>query len=219
MRIQRLVEGVHHFQKEVFRPGEAFFRNLAREQRPEVLFITCCDARVNPNLLTQTGPGELFLVRNVGNIVPAHAAVQGAEAAAIEFAVEELQVKDIVICGHTYCGAMRALMADEQPPRLPALATWLQHAEATREIMRNKYTHLQDDALWRATIKENVLVQLEHLRGHPVVANALRDGRVSLHGWVYHLEDGGVTAYDPADGQFHAMVQATENENVPVAGP
>lgn len=219
MRIQQLVEGVHHFQKEVFRPEEAFFRNLAHGQKPEVLFITCADSRVNPNLLTQTAPGELFLLRNVGNIVPSFAVTLGAEAAAIEFAVQQLQVKDIIICGHTYCGAMQALLADRQPRPMPALTAWLQHAQSTRAIMDSQYQHLQGDALWRATIKENVLVQLEHLRGHPAVAQALGEGRLLLHGWVYHLEDGGVTSFDPETAQFRAVGQTAGKAELPVAGP
>lgn len=219
MRIQRLVEGVHHFQKEVFRHEEAFFRNLARGQTPEVLFITCADSRVNPNLLTQTAPGELFLLRNLGNIVPAYTAVLGAEAAAIEFAVRELQVKDIIICGHTYCGAMQALLAEQPKPSMPALDAWLQHAQATRAIMRGNYQHLSGEALWRATIKENVLVQLERLRGHPAVADALATGRLLLHGWVYHLEDGAVTAYDPETGQFREVGQTSGTPEAPIAGP
>jgi carbonic anhydrase len=219
MRIQRLVAGVHHFQKEVFRPEEAFFRNLARGQTPETLFITCADSRVNPNLLTQTAPGELFLLRNLGNVVPAYHAVLGAEAAAIEFAVRELQVKDIIICGHTYCGAMQALMAEPTHQEQPALQAWLQHAQATRAIMHGNYQHLQGDPLWRATIKENVLVQLEHLRSHPAVAEALEEGRVLLHGWVYHLEDGAVTAYDPVSGQFREVGQTSGTAEEPVAGP
>lgn len=219
MRIQRLVEGVHHFQKEVFRPEEAFFRNLAHGQKPEVLFITCADSRVNPNLLTQTAPGELFLLRNLGNVVPAYAMALGAEAAAIEFAVQELQVKDIIICGHTYCGAMQALLADRSQRQMPALDAWLRHAEPTRAIMRGNYQHLAGDALWRATIKENVLVQLEQLRGHPAVADALATGRLLLHGWVYHLEDGAVTAYDPESGQFREVGQTSGTPEQPVAGP
>ena len=219
MRIQRLVAGVHHFQKEVFRPEEAFFRNLAHGQTPETLFITCADSRVNPNLLTQTAPGELFLLRNVGNVVPAYTAVLGAEAAAIEFAVRELQVKDIIICGHTYCGAMQALLNDQPKPTLPALNAWLDHAEATRAIMRGNYQHLSGDALWRATIKENVLVQLEHLRHHPAVAEGLESGRLLLHGWVYHLEDGAVTSYDPESGQFREVGQTSGTPEEPIAGP
>ncbi len=204
MRIQRLVEGIHQFQKEIFEPGAEFFRGLAHGQRPEALFITCADSRVNPNLVTQTAPGELFLVRNVGNLVPAWG-IASAEAAAIEFAVEELGVADIIVCGHTHCGAMKALLAPEAEDGLPALRAWLRHADPTLAIMQRSYGHLQGEDLWRATIKENVLVQLEQLKGHPVVEAGLRAGRLHLHGWVYHLENGGVTAFDPGSGQFQPI--------------
>lgn len=220
MRIQRLVEGVHQFQKEIFEPEARFFQNLAHGQRPEVLFITCADSRVNPNLVTQTAPGELFLVRNVGNLVPVYASMVGAEAAAIEFAVQELQVKDIIICGHTFCGAMQALVGDGPQQPMPAVEAWLRHAEPTRDIMRKNYSHLSGEELWRATIKENVLVQLEQLRTHPVVDAALREGRVHLHGWVYHLEDGGVAAYDPETAQFKPFGESTGvAAGTPLLGP
>jgi carbonic anhydrase len=222
MRIQRLVEGVHQFQQGIFQRDAAFFRNLADGQRPEVLFITCADSRVAPNLVTQTSPGELFIVRNVGNLVPAHGAFAGGEAAAIEFAVEELGVKDIIVCGHSYCGAMRALIAPGERAR-PALDRWLAHAEPTRAIMEKNYAHLSGDELWRATIKENVLVQLEQLRTHPAVDAGLAAGRVHLHGWVYHLEDGGVAAYGPESGQFRPLHEPTERRSdddaPPVLGP
>lgn len=218
MRIQGLVRGVHHFQREIFEPEADFFRRLVHEQRPEVLFITCADSRLNPNLITQTSPGELFIVRNVGNLVPAWGVASG-EAAAVEFAVQELGVTDIVVCGHTGCGAMKALLEPPPPGSLPALEGWMGHAAATREIIDRSYGHLHGDDLWRATIKENVLVQLERLRGHPVVERGLRSGRLHLHGWVYHLENGGVTSYDPATGQFQAFGAEPGGDRDLPAGP
>lgn len=222
MRIQRLVEGVHQFQQDIFERDAAFFRNLAHGQRPEVLFITCADSRVAPNLVTQTAPGELFIVRNVGNLVPAYGALASGEAAAIEFAVEELGVKDIIVCGHTYCGAMRALLEPGAHPR-PAVDRWLAHAEPTRAIIAESYAHLAGDELWRATIKENVLVQLEQLRTHPAVEAGIAAGRVHLHAWVYHLEDGAVAAYSPESGQFAPLHEPTqersEPDEPPVLGP
>jgi carbonic anhydrase len=220
MRIQRLAEGVHQFQKEIFKLEESFFQNLAHGQSPEVLFITCADSRVNPNLVTQTAPGELFLVRNVGNLVPVYTSVIGAEAAAIEFAVQQLRVKDIIVCGHTFCGAMQALLGEgPKAAPLPAMEAWLRHADPTRDIIRRNYAHLSGEELWRATIKENVLVQLEQLRTHPAVDAALREGRLHLHGWVYHLEDGGVAAYDPETAQFRAFGETVAAPGEPLLGP
>lgn len=219
MRIQRLVDGIHHFQKEVFEDEREFFRNLAHEQRPEALFITCADSRINPNLVTQTAPGELFVVRNVGNLVPVYTTTSCAEAAAIEFAIQSLGIKDIIICGHTHCGAMQALVEDAMSEGLPALRHWLSHADATRRIIRQNYSHLEGDPLLRATIKENVLVQLEHLRSHPVVDEGLRAGRLHLHGWVYHLESGEVTSFDPGLGQFKPIGLSGLEAGEPLLGP
>lgn len=219
MRIQRLVDGIHHFQSEVFENEQAFFRNLAHEQRPEALFITCADSRINPNLVTQTAPGELFVVRNVGNLIPVYHTVSNAEAAAIEFAVVSLGIKDIIICGHTHCGAMQALLEPSMTEGLPALNGWLDHAEKTRRIIELNYGHLDSEAKLRATIKENVLVQLEQLRTHPAVDEGLKAGRLHLHGWVYHLESGEVTSYDPEVGQFKPIGLSGMGAEEPLLGP
>jgi carbonic anhydrase len=202
--MQRLIEGLHQFQHDVFRPQREFFESLAKGQRPETLFITCSDSRINPNLLTQTGPGELFILRNAGNIVPPYGAVQGGEEATIEYAVAVLGVRDIVVCGHSHCGAMNALIQDKEPS-LPAVARWLRHAEATRQIMAQSYGHLTDGPRLTAAVEENVLVQLENLRTHPVVAAGLNRKALHLHGWVYKLETGEVFAYEPGRGQFIAL--------------
>ncbi len=219
MRIQRLVDGIHHFQNEIFEDEREFFRNLAHEQRPEALFITCADSRINPNLVTQTAPGELFVMRNVGNLIPVYEVQGSAEAAAVEFAVVSLGIKDIIVCGHTHCGAMQALMEPASTEGLPALRHWLGHAEKTRRIIDQNYRHLDDEALLRATIKENVLVQLEQLRTHPAVDERLREGRLHLHGWVYHLESGEVTSFDPELGQFKPIGLSGLEAGDPLLGP
>jgi carbonic anhydrase len=200
--MQRLLQGIHHFQANDFRRLQGLFEQLSHGQSPETLFITCSDSRIVPNLITQTQPGELFIVRNAGNIVPPHGAANGGEGATIEYAVAALGVRDIVVCGHSHCGAMTGLLAPEQLADLPTMAAWLGHAETTRRIMRENYTHLEGDALLNAAVQENVLVQLEHLRTLPAVAARLKRGDLHLHGWVYKLETGEVFAYDPAAGQF-----------------
>lgn len=219
MRIQRLVDGIHHFQKEVFEDEREFFRNLAHEQRPEALFITCADSRINPNLVTQTAPGELFVVRNVGNLIPVYQTTGNAEAAAIEFAVVSLGIRDIIICGHTHCGAMQALVDPSMAEGLPALRGWLDHAAKTRRIIEQNYSDLDPEAKLRATIKENVLVQLEQLRSHPSVDAGLKAGRLHLHGWVYHLESGEVASYDPEIGQFKPIGVSGVEAGEPLLGP
>lgn len=202
--MQKLVQGVHHFQSGIFGSQREFFENLAAGQKPIALFITCSDSRIHPNLLTQTEPGELFILRNAGNIVPSHgASVSGGEAATIEFAVAGLGIKDIIICGHSHCGAMKATISDPSHlAEMPAMRSWLTHAEATRRIIREKYQHLEGNALLTASVEENVLVQLENLRTHPVVAAGLSAKSLTLHGWVYKFESGEVFAFDPGEEQF-----------------
>jgi carbonic anhydrase len=200
--MQRLLQGIHQFQREHFRPLQGLFEELSHGQAPETLFITCSDSRVVPNLITQTQPGELFIVRNAGNLVPPHGAANGGEGATIEYAVAALGVRDVILCGHSHCGAMRGLLAPEQLSGLPTVTAWLQHAETTRRIMRENYAHLEGNALLTATVEENVLVQLEHLRTLPSVAARLERGDLHLHGWVYKIETGEVFAYDAAAGQF-----------------
>ncbi len=202
--MQKLISGLHEFQRTIFAPRRDFFEQLSRGQRPEALFLTCSDSRVLPNLITQTEPGELFVVRNAGNIVAPHqpGSSPSAEAAAIEYAVAVLGVKDIIICGHSHCGAMHAVNHMDSVKELPAVAAWLGHADATRAIIKQNYKHLEGDALLMATVQENVLVQLDHLRTLPPVAAGLASKNLKLHAWVYKLQTGEVFAYDRDEGQF-----------------
>jgi carbonic anhydrase len=201
--MQKVLQGIHHFQSNVFSSHQELFRRLAAGQHPEALFITCSDSRINLNLLTQTDPGDLFILRNAGNLIPAYDAVGGGgERATVEFALVALHVRDIIVCGHSHCGAMKALLEPQKLGGLPAMADWLAHAEPTRLLMRDKYRHLGGEALHMATIEENVLAQVENLRTHPAVADGIAAGDLKLHGWIYQIETGQVLAYDPAYGQF-----------------
>ena len=175
--MQKLIQGLHQFQTSIFSSQRELFQRLERGQEPEALFITRSDSRVNPNLVTQTDPGELSILRNAGNIVPPCCEPPGGVAATIEYAVAALGVKDIILCGHSHCGAMEGLLRPELLENLPAMTEWLSYAETTRRIVRENYRHLSDQALLTATVVENVLVQLDHLRGHPAVAAALERGR------------------------------------------
>lgn len=209
--MQKLIQGIHKFQSEHFASQRELFERLAAGQNPETLFITCSDSRINPNLITQTEPGDLFILRNAGNIIPPHGASQGGEGATIEFAVAGLGVKDIVICGHSHCGALKGLLKPETLKDLPATAKWLEHTESTRRIMRDKYADRTGAAQLTTAIEENVLVQLKNLRTHPSVASKLACGKIKLHAWVYKFETGQVFAYDPKSEQFNPVI------SVPVA--
>lgn len=200
--MQKLIQGIHQFREQDFRPLQGLFEELAKGQNPETLFITCSDSRIDPSLLTRSKPGELFILRNAGNIVPPHGAASGGEGATIEFAVAALGVKDIIICGHSHCGAVSGLLHPEQVAELPAMASWLSHAEATRRIVMDNYADRDDPLLLTTAIEENVLVQLENLRTLPSVASRLAKGDLHVHGWVYKIETGEVFAYHPPEGQF-----------------
>ena len=212
MTIQKLVRGIHQFQKEVFGPQRELFERLAGGQHPLALFITCSDSRIDPCLLTQTDPGELFILRNAGNIVPPYGESPSGEAGTIEFAVSILKIKDIVICGHSQCGAMGGLLCPKTITDLPALRSWLSHAEGAHRIISENYTHIQErqDRL-TAMVQENVLVQLEHLRTHPSVCGALGRNQLRLHGWVYKIETGEVFAYNSTAEQFLPLVDLAED--------
>jgi len=202
--MQKLVQGIHHFQTQIFSSHKELFERLNQDQAPETLFITCSDSRISPNLITQTDPGELFILRNVGNLVPPYSSM-GGMTAGIEFAVASLQVKDIIVCGHSNCGAMKSLMEPSTLAELPATKAWLAHARKTEQIMWESYGHLHGNELLHATVEENVLVQVEHLRSHPVVAKALASGMLRPHAWVYKIETGEVFAFDQARGQYTSI--------------
>jgi carbonic anhydrase len=217
--MQKLVEGIHHFQSNIFSQQQALFETLEDGQSPLALFITCSDSRIDPTLLTQTDPGELFILRSVGNIVPPYGAVHGGEAATIEYAVRVLKVHDIIICGHSHCGAATGLLQPERLDELPAVRSWLGHAEAARQIVLENYGHVQDpQARLTVAIEENVLVQLENLRTHPSVAAALARRELHLHGWVYKFETGQVFTYSAAESQFVSLSQKEQPLRERVSG-
>lgn len=194
--MEKVLKGLVTFQKMVFAKKKKLFASLSTQQKPSVLFVTCSDSRIDPSLLTQTDPGDLFILRNAGNLIPTYGAAIGGSTATIEYGVSVLQVKDIIVCGHTDCGAMQGLLNPEKLRELPAVKAWLQHAETTIRLVKDHCAHLKGDELFAATIRENVLVQLDHLKTHPAVATRLRRGNLRLHGWVYSIGTGEVWVYD-----------------------
>lgn len=206
--MEKLVQGVHSFSKDYFAKHRRLFETLAtRGQRPEALFITCSDSRVIPELITSAAPGELFIVRNVGNIVPPDSALQwGGVSSAIEYAVQALNVGTIIVCGHTQCGAIQAILQTEQEQLgrdLPRVARWLKSTRRRiHAILAERYGDLTGAAREMAAIEENVLVQLEHLRTFPFVANKLESGTLQVSGWVFDIGGGRIFDYDPSIEQF-----------------
>lgn len=201
--MKKIIQGVHDFRSGVFEEQQDLFERLANSQTPDALFITCSDSRVNPNLITQTDPGDMFILRNAGNIIPPHGAGDNGEAATVEYAVAGLGVQDIIVCGHSGCGAMQALLEPQSLTKLPTVAAWLEYAKATKYVMDTVYesiTNLEERV--NIAIQENVLAQLVNLRTLPAVAAGLINRTVHLHGWVYQIETGQVFSYDPTVGQF-----------------
>jgi carbonic anhydrase len=209
--MQQLIEGVQKFQTDAFGNYRSLFRKLSQEgQNPHTLFITCSDSRVLAELITQSKPGDLFVVKNVGNIIP-QSSVTGSTnstAAAIEFAVETLRVSDIVVCGHSQCGAMSALLGNLPDANLmPHLCEWLKLAEPVREIIRSQYAHLGNEAV-RIDIagEENVLFGLENLHSYHCVQERLMAGTLRLHGWFFKIATAELFAYDPEKRQFSPLI-------------
>ncbi len=200
--MDKIIRGIHDFQETIFSEHQELFERLSAGQTPETLFITCSDSRVDPSLLTQTKPGELFILRNAGNIIPPWGAAHGGEGATIEYAVRALGVKDIIVCGHTHCGAMAGLFDSESLKNLPTMKRWLEYAETTASIVRDKYGDESGEELLTDAIKENVLCQIDNLRTHPAVASGLSNGSLKVHGWVYRFETGDVYAFQPRAGKF-----------------
>ena len=200
--MDRLIDGVTRFRKEVFPQKKHLFEQLATRQSPETLFITCADSRIVPDLLTQTEPGELFICRNAGNMVPAYGEVNGGVSATIEYAVVVLNVKDIIVCGHTDCGAMKGILHPEALTEMPVVKSWLAHGELARRMVKENYPNLGEQEKLSVLTGENVVAQLEHLRTHPSVAVRLASGKIRLHGWIYDIRTGDVTAWSPEEARF-----------------
>jgi len=202
--VQKLEAGIHHFQASYFASNRGLFKELAEAgQRPETLFITCSDSRIVPTLITSAAPGELFIVRNVGNIVPSvEQGVIGGVSAAIQYAVEVLSVGSVIVCGHTHCGAIDAIVHPERVSHLPFVARWLAQSSRIPALIEERYGFLEGDARMTAATEENVLVQLENLRSFDFVAQRLDAGTLKMSGWVFEIATGLVFDYDPRAEQF-----------------
>jgi carbonic anhydrase len=196
MPLDKLLGGISHFQRHVYPKHQDLFEKLALGQRPEALFITCADSRIDPSLLTQTEPGQLFICRVIGNIVPPYPDALGGVSATIEYAVGVLEVPVVIICGHTDCGVMRGALNPDALEAYPNVTHWLRYAN-----VEHREPNPSAEAL--LTLAErNVVAQLNNLRSHPAVATRLDEGDLALYGWVYHIGPGIVTTYDEEREKF-----------------
>ncbi|MQR02644.1 carbonic anhydrase [Glaciimonas soli] len=201
-----IINGFLRFQQDVFPARKALFKTLATGQTPKALFISCSDSRMVPELVTQREPGELFVIRNAGNIVPSFGPEPGGVSATVEYAVAQLKVTDIVICGHSDCGAMTAIATCACLDHMPAVKHWLHYADAARMINESK-NHANEKDRINGMVRENVIAQLNNIRTHPSVALALAQGGLTLHGWVYDIESGSIDALDAATNKFVSLAQ------------
>ncbi|MBB3228894.1 carbonic anhydrase [Luteibacter sp. Sphag1AF] len=206
-----LLKGVDAFTHKIFPESAELFGELANGQAPHTLFITCADSRVVPEMITQTQPGELFVCRNIGNMVPGYGEMLGGVSAVVEYAIMVLGVRQVVVCGHSDCGAMKGLLAPASTRDMHTVQAWLRNAEAARSAVFAR--HLEDDEALRALIEENVRLQLTHLRTHPSVAAGLGEKRLALQGWVYDIEHGKVTVLDNASDTFISLDEAIARES------
>jgi carbonic anhydrase len=195
--MKKLLQGLRKFKSAYYCTHQELFAQLSHGQQPRVLFITCSDSRIDPNLLTQTEPGELFVIRNAGNIIPPYGATNGGEGATIEYAVHALGIEQIIICGHSHCGAMKGLLKLQQlEESMPLVHDWLKHAEATRRLVNDNYSHLEGEDLLDVAIAENVLTQIDNLKTYPIIRSRLYQGNLKIYAWIYDIDTGEVMAYD-----------------------
>ncbi len=214
------IDGFLKFKKDVFPAKRHLYRRLADRQHPHTLFVTCADSRIVPNTIMQAEAGDLFLCRTVGNQVPPNGSYAGGGvASSIEYAVQALGVEHIVICGHSDCGAMKAVLRPETLKSLPATAAWLRHAEVAREVVLASYRDLSDEVLLHLLTEENIVAQLEHLKTYPMVAARLTRGELQLHGWLYHIQSGEITAYDASNRRFAPLSREAANATPPCRVP
>jgi carbonic anhydrase len=192
--LAELKAGIRRFRTEVYPEQEEIYRKAASEpQRPHALFVTCADSRIDPDLITQSGPGDLFVTRNIGNLVPAYGEMLGGVSAVIEYAVTALKVQHVVVCGHTDCGAMKGLLHPEAVEKMPTVQRWLRNADAALSVANSLAEHDEKPSkLMRRLTEENVLLQLQHLRTHPSVAGAMARKELTVSGWVYDIGSGEV---------------------------
>jgi carbonic anhydrase len=202
MPIESILQGLQRFQRHIYPKNRDLFQKLALGQRPEALFITCADSRIDPCMLTQTKPGELFIARVIGNIVPRYPKTIGGVFATIEYAVGVLGVADVIVCGHTDCGVMKGVLNPEALEALPHVAAWLRQAQPARRAAEKSKGHLAGPEFLLALTELNVVQQLDNLRTHPTVIARVGQGSLRLHGWVYHIGNGMVTAYVPDLNKF-----------------
>ncbi|QNE32865.1 carbonic anhydrase [Sphingomonas sp. NBWT7] len=216
--MNEVIGRVFDFETKVFEDSRALYSNLATNgQSPKALIIGCADSRIVPEQILQARPGDLFVCRNAGNIVPPYATQNGGVTSTVEYAVMVLGIRDIIVCGHSDCGAMKGLAGD--PAKLeamPNVVAWLRHGTAARQVVDSSYPDLEDGDRVRAVSLENVVAQLAHLRTHPSVATGIARGEIALHGWFVDIHNGQMLALNGETNRFEVV---RGDRPLPVAQP
>ena len=195
--MKKLIRGLDEFRRTYVHDHQQLLEQLSHGQKPRVLFITCSDSRVAPNLITNTDVGELFVIRNAGNIVPPFGAANGGEGGTIEYAITALGIEQVIICGHSHCGAMKGLLKlNKLQADMPLVYDWLKHAESTRRLVLDNYPQQSGEELIETLVAENVLIQIENLKTYPMIRAKIHQGKLHIYGWIYEIETGEVLAYD-----------------------
>jgi carbonic anhydrase len=200
--MNKLLEGLDTFQRSVYPRYERTFRDLAARQQPLALFITCSDSRIDPSLLLQCEPGDIFVSRNPGNFIPPYETDRSGVGAAVEYAIEVLDIRHVVVCGHSDCGALKGALNPETVAHCPAIGRWLRNAEAARRIALDHRDRASDIEILRLATHENVIAQLTNLATYPCIAAGLARGAMNLYGWYYDMPEGRVHCFDPATRRF-----------------
>ncbi len=206
--LEELKAGIQKFQTEIYPAQASHYRRVMSEpQSPHALIITCADSRIHPEVLTQAAPGEVFVTRNIGNMVPAFGEMLGGVSAVLEFAVKAMQVRHIAVCGHSECGAMKALLEPDSVEAMPTVKSWLRNAEVAlieaKAIQRERRDRGEDQGdLLKIVTERNVLLQMRHVRSHPSVAEALSFRKLTISGWVYDIAEGSVRICMDGDDDF-----------------
>jgi carbonic anhydrase len=218
--MKKLIKGLRNFKKSYYCSHQDLFEELSHGQKPRVLFITCSDSRIDPNLLTQTDLGELFVIRNAGNIIPPFGATNGGEGAAVEYAIHALGIQQVIVCGHSHCGAMKGLLKLQKlEDEMPLVYEWLKHSEPTRRVLKENYSHLEGEDLIAMAVADNVLNQLDNLRTYPVIRSKMLQRQINLYAWIYEIETGEVLSYDADLDEFKPIlteVPACDLLNAPI---
>jgi carbonic anhydrase len=201
--VEQIREGVRRFRTVVFRERREVYENLAEKQKPYALFLTCGDSRIEPSLLTGTEPGQIFVERTPGNIVPIYAdSVSVGVSASIEYAIAVLGVADVIVCGHSACGAMKGLLHPDVLEKLPATARWLKYAQPAVQLLEQECRGVDESDRLKRLAQLNVLEQMAHLHTHPTVEERFNRGSLGIHGWYYEIHTGTVEAFNPSTREF-----------------